>query len=538
MLKNLILATTGLLLFSLNSEAQDVLEQVKDINTIGGSDPGYFHIYDNQLFFRANNGEDGTELWVTDGTEEGTQLFKDINPNGSSTPIFPLSFDGQFFFSVDDGEHGRELWISDGTPEGTELFKDINPDGSSFARRFTEYGDKLVFEADDGTHSYEMWITDGTPEGTEMVKDINDNPDAIEGSALITEFFVFDGLVYFGAFVNGIDNELWVSDGTTEGTEMVLELDPIGGGRPSNFTAFNDEQFFFRARDGAINGNNNWEIWISDGTAEGTEMVRDIHPDNGSNPSELLIYNQLLYFTATDGTHGRELWKSDGTEEGTQLVVDINPDGSGDVDNIQIYDDMMYFTANNGENGNELWKSDGTEAGTEMVIDLNPEGDADPFIYEETFNGQLVMAATDGSTGVELWFSDGTASGTEKITPEGPYPDDPLGDGTSIMSYNGELFLGGEYNDEGIELWKVTDPTIGLENVNKPELRVFPSPAGESVQIEVGSSAQLRIVDSRGRLIRSLGRVNNKMVDVSGLQPGLYFLLSNDKGVIGRFVKK
>ena len=38
-----------------------------------------------------------------------------------------------------------------------------------------------------------------------------------------------------------------------------------------------------------------------------------------------------LYFRATDGAHGFELWKSDGTPDGTQMVKDINQSASARV---------------------------------------------------------------------------------------------------------------------------------------------------------------------------------------------------------------
>ena len=39
--------------------------------------------------------------------------------------------------------------------------------------------------------------------------------------------------------------------------------------------------------------------------------------------SELILINDELYFKANDGDNGEELWKTDGTEEGTVLVKDI-----------------------------------------------------------------------------------------------------------------------------------------------------------------------------------------------------------------------
>ena len=83
---------------------------------------------------------------------------------------------------------------------------------------------------------------------------------------------------------------------------------------------------FFSARSSA----NGRELWKSDGTAAGTQLVKDIRTGSGSgyysnssSPSDLTAVGSTLYFSANDGTNGRELWKSDGTASGTQLVKDI-----------------------------------------------------------------------------------------------------------------------------------------------------------------------------------------------------------------------
>src|SRR6476620_7391549 len=59
------------------------------------------------------------------------------------------------------------------------------------------------------------------------------------------------------------------------------------------------------------------------------QMVLDIKPGfgspNGSFPSEIVAIGSTAYFTAWDGTHGQELWKSNGTADGTVLVKDVRP---------------------------------------------------------------------------------------------------------------------------------------------------------------------------------------------------------------------
>src|SRR5690606_3471192 len=90
----------------------------KDIN-VGAyaSNPEDFIEYNNKLYFTADDGINGRELWVTDGTAAGTIMLKDINPSGSSSPShfansYPVEYDGKLYFDADDGTNGRELWVT------------------------------------------------------------------------------------------------------------------------------------------------------------------------------------------------------------------------------------------------------------------------------------------------------------------------------------------------------------------------------------------------------------------------------------------
>jgi ELWxxDGT repeat protein len=68
----------------------------------------------------------GTEPWRFTGGQ--AERVADIHPGdpGSDTRDF-VSFAGAVYFAADDGRRGRELWRSDGTTAGTRLVVDIAP---------------------------------------------------------------------------------------------------------------------------------------------------------------------------------------------------------------------------------------------------------------------------------------------------------------------------------------------------------------------------------------------------------------------------
>jgi ELWxxDGT repeat protein len=85
----------------------------------------------------------------------------------------PLAFKGMLYFAANDGVNGEELWRSNGTAAGTSLVKDIRPGAfGSVPRELTVSAGSLYFTANDGTAGVELWKTDGTAAGTVIVKDI------------------------------------------------------------------------------------------------------------------------------------------------------------------------------------------------------------------------------------------------------------------------------------------------------------------------------------------------------------------------------
>ena len=87
--------------------------------------------------------------------------------------------------------------------------------------------------------------------------------------------------------------------------------------------------------------------------------------------NSIVEVNGVAFFAANDGTHGFELWRSDGSPGGTQMVKDINPGGGSSYPvGLTNVGGTLFFSANDSTHGYELWRSDGSAAGTQMVTDI------------------------------------------------------------------------------------------------------------------------------------------------------------------------
>jgi ELWxxDGT repeat protein len=464
-----------------------------------GSTPDWFTpINATQMVFTAETELNGKELWITDGTAAGTTLLVDINPDiltADGQPDDIIAFDANtLIFNARDTTNGEELWkyepgvgatmISDiniGTSgssstnytlagglmyftanngaSGTELFTtdgntvtlfDLRPGASgSSPSNLIEFGGKVYFSANDGTNGTELWVSDGTIAGTMMLMDIQ----AGSSSSSPQKFAEYNGKLYFrandgGTTVGGHGNELWVTDGTAVGTQLVIDLRPGGSASSPDYLTVYNGMLYFAANDGT----SGTELWMTDGTALGTTLLLDINSGSGSSsPREFAEASGTLFFRASDGTNGTELWKTDGTALGTAMVLDIRPGSSSSNPSFNTsVDGNVFFTANDGTNGTELWTSDGTALGTVMVADLRPgSSSSSPSDLTPATDGGLFFAATTPETGKELFFTDGTAPGTLLMA---DIYDGPVSSSPKWMTYLGTTLY-----------FQADDPIIGKE---------------------------------------------------------------------------
>lgn len=165
--------------------------------------PTGFVVVGSTVFFGASG-----KLYRTDGTPSGTQQVLGPEAASLTSPnYFAPNGDGSSFYFAATRSIDTELWFSDGTDEGTLRFLDINPTNSSSPSGLMMADDRLLFVADDGIHGRELWQSNGTPAGTAMIVDANPGSDSGMGNGsgfVITNDYV----VFFARDSRG--REPWV----------------------------------------------------------------------------------------------------------------------------------------------------------------------------------------------------------------------------------------------------------------------------------------------------------------------------------------
>ena len=182
---------------------------------------------------------------------------------------------------------------------------------------------------------------------------------------------------------------------------------------------------------------------------------------SSSNPENLAVYNDKLYFSANVGDGaGRELWSFDGTT--ASRAADIYSGASSSYpEKLTVYNDKLYFGADGGDGaGRELWSFDGTSASRAADIYSGSSGSS-PW-HLAVYNGKLYFNAYgDNGAGYELWSFNGSSTNCAADIYSGSSGSNPQ----YLAVYNGKLYFSANGDDgAGYELWSfvedATSPTV------------------------------------------------------------------------------
>jgi ELWxxDGT repeat protein len=465
-----LVAVSSLLVLALGLPAFAAPRLVADLNTQPATDPaagfgwgGRDALLDGDtVTFSAGDPAHGIELWRTDGTAAGTERLTDICPGRCDAKPGDLHlFKGRLYFAADDGVSGRELWSSDGT-----RVRDLCPGPcSGNPSDLADTGSALLFLTASGG-SQRLWRSDGTRQGTVPVATICALPSygncatglrrvgnrvlfavsaagrwnlwSTNGTAAGTRPLTAaggSGLFSPDLFVNGPfayfvkADALWRSDGTPAGTRQVRTFRSLGV-QTLNLSSVHG--LFWQGRLYLVLQDYTGPALVaSDGTTAGTVLAAKL-PASLRVGEVAPLAGQLL-FLAADGNSGSGtgVWRLKGTPATVEKIF-------GDsnlllLDLVTVGHRAVFRAEQKGGQPDEIWVTDGSAAGTSLLREVT----SGFFNYQLLSTGNQALWIA-GIPPRELWATDGTAAGTAPVKDfaAGPGSSGPLAQtaiGTSLV---------------------------------------------------------------------------------------------------------
>ncbi len=436
--------------------------------------------FDNILIL-AN--EERNSLFRTDGTPQGSYELHGLGSfDGNLTRIDDYQIDQGFVFTTSslDSNNNKQYqsWYSDGV--------------TSSSLKIISGGEILVNEAsgvfvegvsDDGSI---VWFTDSSARLWVGDPDLDPNSFSLVGnsansdgnSAVLGNKFIYNS----GATgPNGEEyggNELWISDGTLEGTKILKDIQNdtgYGYGEPEGLVRVGQTIVY-----GGADQFHGYELWATDGTEEGTNLLKDINSAEGTYlfnaggsfpfPDGGIINDGYLYFLAYQsnysGTGTRNIWRTDGSQANTELVLDASfftNKGWSSTGELFASDVSLYFTAQNDEYGQEVWKID--------FADIGEIADSSQYTFVAPSNATDVSIEGTSFVNADGNLLDNSVAGNSLDNTINPGDGDDIvlaGSGSdSIIGGSGE---GDDFYDGGEDIDTViyTSTTLGV-SVNLQE---------------------------------------------------------------------
>jgi ELWxxDGT repeat protein len=300
--------------------------------------------------FVSDDGVHGQQIWSTNGTsgntgvlatvDSGTEpLDGSIDPAALAPSIAGASFaSGNAAFVLYNKTLGQQLWTSDGTTAHLVLTLNSGVGIKNNATLSFSVNGKSVFATDDGVHGQKLWVSDGSGAGTTVLTTANSGTEAA-GSEFVPSvigYAISGGVLdttrgLYVLYDQALGQQLWVTDGTQNGTHLLANLE--GGPGIKSFatqalsvSSVNVSPTQVFAVDDGVHGQ---QIWSSDGSAGGTHMLASVPsvavstgPDHdpvilGGGTKTGLSDGSRVFFSLEDG---QELWSTDGSAAGTKLV--------------------------------------------------------------------------------------------------------------------------------------------------------------------------------------------------------------------------
>ena len=466
--------------------------------TNGGNFALDFYEINNHMVFIADHPDAGYEPWFTDGTVAGTSVL-DLFPGEQRSYLYNFfSRSGYLFFVGRIAEVSWHIFVSDGTASGTKSLTEL-PAKDWATPQIIPGWDEHIFtfsrKADNTTSLFAVDIGDGALTEIRNFASIG-----------LRSYGIINETLYFEA-----GDGLWKSDGTTAGTEKVMELN-----LPGPLVQAGDFIYYV---DALSPGTSEKRLYRTDGTVSGTSSLTD---DSGvpiGSANSLLPFDSNLIFT-----HGNNIWLADGTDSKATRLTNFSG-GNGVVSTFTTLGNSFFFVARESQFGDELWKSDGTPTGTVMVKDIfpGPEGSRPSELVST--GERLYFSAYTPESGFEVWTSNGTDEGTTLLVDVNPGP--AYSHPRAFVKTGDQLLFIAKTAAAGRQLWSYEHIVTSVPEVVRPRVSAYPNQFTNIVNIEAGAmaGARLTMFNAYGQCVLADVHLNEvSSLDLGGFPSGLYLM--------------
>ncbi len=457
--------------------------------------------------------------------QPGVQLVYDIiTGSAGSTPNLMTVYNGAMYFTANDGAHGQELWKYTGSG-APALVYDINPgaaDGATYGSAMAVFNNKLYFPGKDSTGHYGLFVYNGVSNPTQAPNQFVNMTTGYYlpfGSKL---YFVGDGVLYG---YDGLNVPVKIPVNTGTAPEYVYELTPFNG------------KIVFRGRNGAYGGDGLFQYDTSTATVS---VVNGIAPGAVPfNPASLTVLNGKLYFYAWDNAHGYELWSYDGTN--TTRLTDIATGLiSGTLTSQHMtagYKNDLYFNGSIDGSKYQLYRYNTISGVASVVHTFNASSSAVGIPnYFIPYNGKLYFSATGYQDSItnQVWSTDSIT--TKRVT--SICGQTCTAAPTWYCVFDSSLYFNARSSTYGYELYRFTDTSSSSPSLEviTPQagctVSVFPNPAhGDatlSISLREPQILSISLCDLTGRQVwtkkpTQCEGTNRLVLPTRDMSPGLYF---------------
>ena len=302
--------------------------------------PYAFTVFGNKATFLGSDGNDPNAFWSTDGTVAGThKIITPALPDGS-LPSFFLPFGSRLLFRANGADLQDGLWVTDGTDADTQeivvpLIRTspyITPQLAPIP--LVAFGNKALFIGYDGVNEA-LWVTDGTSAGTRELSTpglkLDSTVPGQGGSVNPTNFFAWGNRVLFQGEDSAGRVGLWITDGTSTGTTEITPSNAYSLGlHPSGFS-FAGAGVVFQGTDAA----GHVGVWVTDGTAAGTQELvttsgsapqyfASFNTNGSTTPGQIILHGSSAQYVIADNNGALHVQDTVVGRDGTQTLYGVN----------------------------------------------------------------------------------------------------------------------------------------------------------------------------------------------------------------------